>query len=47
MPKRESKKLSLHTETVRNLRKTELAQVAGGIFSDVFCSHACGTTENT
>jgi hypothetical protein len=42
--KREPKKLSFHPETVRNLAQVHLAQVAGGAFSDVFCSHACPPT---
>jgi hypothetical protein len=39
-----SKKLSLSPETLRNLHDRQLAHVAGGGFSDVFCSLRCGST---
>ena len=38
-------KLSLKTETIRNLAKHELVTVAGGALTDVTCGDACVATE--
>lgn len=39
--KKKFKKLSLNTETVRNLVEPSLKEVAGGVTMDSLCTRAC------